>query len=97
MNTLVQKKTSYRKLFLGMLLIVVLLFVSYSYAIASTTFAISDMKTKNLKIANIQTDITELELAYASQLEKVSLENASQYGLHELARVSYISISDTQD
>ena len=78
-----------------MLLTLFLLLVSYSYVVASTTFAISDMKTKNLKISTLQTDIAELELEYASQLEKVSLENAPYYKLHEVEKVSYISL-DTQ-
>lgn len=84
---------SLKKAFNYMLIGIISSFVLYSYAIASTTLAISSAEDMNHDIADLQTDIAELELHYYSLLNDISLEGASRLGLKEASSVEYAKIA----
>jgi hypothetical protein len=86
------KQKSQKNIIIGMVFAIIFSFAGYSYAIASTTFSASDMKTKNNKIASIRTNIAELELEYLSLLEDVSLDDANSLNLKETKNTGYISL-----
>ena len=86
-----KKQINMKKIATGLLFMVILLFGTYSYAVASTTFSISDIKTKNTAIVNLQTEITDLEMRYSSQLDKLSVENVLSYGLTPVQKVAYLT------
>ena len=86
------KKTSKKNTVFIMVFVIIVLFSTYSYAIASTTFAVSDMKTKNSAITNLQTDIAELELEYVDMLDKVALHDIEKYNLYEVKHVGYANV-----
>lgn len=89
MKTIKQK--SNKKVVLGILSAIILLFVTYSYATASTIISASDNKTKNQKIAELQTEISELEYKYFSMLDELPTD-VEQYGLKNINRIGYASI-----
>jgi len=72
---------------------IVLSFLTYSYAIASTTFSISNMKMKNSEIQDLETEITELEVHYFSMVHSVSEKNAEEYGMKEVENVGYVNLA----
>ncbi len=91
MKTIRQK--SNKKIVFGMLFAIVLLFTTYSYAIASTTFSVSDMKTKNVKISELQTEISELEYEYFSIIDDLP-SNIYNYNLEDIKTIGYASIDN---
>ena len=72
---------------------IILSFLTYSYAIASTTLSVSSMKTKNNEIQDLQTEIAELEVVYFSMIHSVSEKNAEEYGMKEVENVGYANLA----
>lgn len=68
-------------------------FMMYSYAIASTTFSISDMEKKNVEIQDLQTEIAELEVEYFDLINSLDIARAEKMGLSELKSVSYAELN----
>lgn len=87
-----QQRKSYRKILMGMFAVITLSFVSYAYATANTVFSASDMKAKNSEIADLQTEIAELEVEYFAMMNGVSIHEAKEYGLKEAPAVEYATI-----
>lgn len=86
-----EKRKTNKKIIFGMFFVIVLLFATYSYAIASTTLSVSDMKIKNIKIADLQTEISELESEYFSIINNISVD-INEYNLEEINNVGYASL-----
>ncbi len=74
---------------------IILSFVLYSYAIASTTLSISDAKNTNSEITELQTEIAELELEYYQMINAISLTQAEELGFDETKEVHYATINPT--
>lgn len=87
-----RKQKKYKLVVLSLLFAIILSFMTYSFAIASTIFSASDMKLNNAKIADIQTEISELESDYFSMINEVSIDNAEEYGLQKIASVGYVGL-----
>ncbi len=90
---IIEKQKSNKKIVLGMLFAIVLLFASYSYAIASTTLSVYDIKTKNSKIAELQTEISGLEYEYFSIIDTLP-KSIKDYKLENLKEVGYASVEN---
>lgn len=95
MNPLNTLKSTYhqrKKVFHALCTGLVLSFVCYSFAIASTTLSISESKDHNTQIQDLQTEIAELELAYFDMINTLSLEGAYEYGFDETPEVHFAHI-----
>jgi len=88
MKTQRQKK-SQKRIIGGIIFAILLSFLSYSYAIASTSFSASNMKEKNSEITVLETDIAELEQQYLSLLDSLSLEDVQKYHLSPVQNIGF--------
>ncbi len=86
------KQKSHKNIVIGIFFAITISFFSYSYAIASTTFSVSDMESKNAKITNLQTEIAGLELDYFTLMNNVSTSDVDIYGMEILNNVGYASL-----
>lgn len=64
-------------------------FISYSFAIASTTLSVSESKSHNQDIQQLQTEIAELEAEYFTIISGLSLDGAKHYGFDETSSVHF--------
>ena len=85
-------KKLHKKIISTMLFAIVLSFLTYSYAIASTTLSVSDMKSRNSEIQDLETEIAELEVQYFGMINSISVKDAEIYGMNEITAVGYASL-----
>ncbi len=81
-----------KKVISGVIIAIVLSFITYSYAIASTTFSTSDSRSKDIEIQELQTEIAELEINYFKMMNSISVADAGRYGMKELKTIGYADI-----
>jgi len=99
MKTLMQKiKTENgRRNILNILIgCIVISFVLYGFAIASTTVSIADANTHNHDIDELQTEIAELEIEYFEIINTLSLDQAEENGFSEISNLHYARIDETK-
>jgi flagellar basal body-associated protein FliL len=89
---LAQKNESKKKLLKVVLGSILVLFVCYGFAIASTTISIADAQTHNQDINELQTEIAELEIEYFEIVNTLSLGEAEILGFSELSNVKYARV-----
>ena len=88
-NTDVGRKRVFHMLIGG----IILSFVLYGFAIASTTLSVADAETSNHNINELQTEIAELEVAYFSMINELSLDQAADYGLNQVDTLKYVHVN----
>jgi|AntAceMinimDraft_6_1070360.scaffolds.fasta_scaffold06662_5 hypothetical protein len=81
-----------QNLFKSLILGLIISFGSYSFAIASTTLSISETKSHNQAIQQLQTEIAELEGEYFAIINTLSLSEAEMYGLTETPSIHFAHI-----
>ena len=91
-----QKSDKQQQLFRLMVTGIVVSFVLYGFAIASTTLSIADADTHNNDINELHTEIAELEIKYFEMINTLSIEEASVYGFNEVSDMSYAHINETK-
>ena len=99
MKTLAQqlhRSNKQQQLFRLMLIGIVMSFVLYGFAIASTTISIADADMNNNEINQLQTEIAELEIKYFEMINDLSIQEAELYGLNEVPEVHYAHINETK-
>lgn len=85
-----------RKLFTGIVGGMIVSFLLYGFAIASTTIAIAEAKTDSNEIEELQTEIAELEVQYFEAINTLSLEDAQAIGFTELSNLHYARVNETK-
>lgn len=99
MKTLAQQmnKEEGRKNILNILVsLIVVSFILYGFAIASTTVSIADANTYNRDINELQTEIAELEIEYFEIINTLSLEEAEKNGFSEISKLHYARVDETK-
>lgn len=91
MKTLKKKINNNKKINI-VLLGIFISFISYSYAIAGSTFSISNSEIIDEQTQELQTEIAELELAYFEAVKDISLDTAIAYDLTEAQSIYYVSV-----
>lgn len=81
-----------QKMFTTLVAGIIVSFVLYSYAIASTTLALSNVEDMNGDIGELQTEIAELELEYYGMLNDISIPEAESLGFTETKNIQYANI-----
>ena len=72
---------------------IILSFVLYGFAIASTTLSVADAETSNHNINELQTEIAELEVLYFSMINQLSLDQAASHGLNQVDTLKYVRVN----
>ncbi|MCI5050998.1 MAG: hypothetical protein MRY57_01680 [Candidatus Pacebacteria bacterium] len=83
------KENNRKKIFLALVGGICCSFLMYGFGIASTTISVADAKTHNHSIAELQTEIAELEIEYFERINALSLEEAGVLGMVEDKKVLY--------
>ncbi len=97
MKTLIQQLHTQKKKLVHVLLgSIALLFVVYSFGIASTTINIADAKMYDQDINELQTEIAELEVEYFEIINILSIDEAEKYGFTETSNLHYAYIDKTK-
>ena len=78
-----------------MVAVLLLSFVMYSFAIASTTISISDSSLMSSDIQDLQTEIASLESTYYTMINELSLEHAEAEGFIEEESVQFAHVSSS--
>lgn len=68
---------------------IILSFMLYSFAIASTTVTVSDSRSLNEDIQDLRTEIAELEGNYYTMINDLSVEQALAQGFTQDEHVSF--------
>lgn len=97
-NTLTKmnKDNNRKNLFTGLIASICLSFLLYGFGITGTTLSIADAKTNNRQVAELQTEIAELEIEYFEIVNTLSLEEASLLGMQEQEEVHYALVDQVK-
>lgn len=71
----------------------ILSFVMYSFAIASTTISVSDSSVMSSNIQDLQTEIASLESSYYTMINELSLEQAQAEGFVEEETIQFAHVN----
>ena len=94
--TRINKENNRKNIFRILVGGICLSFLLYGFGITGTTLNIADAKSNNRDIAELQTEIAELEIEYFEIINTLSLEEALLYGMNEDTKVLYAYIDEVQ-
>jgi branched-subunit amino acid permease len=85
-----------KNIFRGLVTGICLSFLLYGLGITGTTLSIADAKANNSDMADLQTQIAELEIEYFEIVNTLSLSEAQILGMEEQDNVYYALIDDVK-
>lgn len=74
---------------------ITILFLLYSFAIASTTVNVSDAKLKDQSIQELRTELASLESNYYTMVNELSLDQALEEGFIENEEIRFAHVNQT--
>lgn len=90
------KECNQKHIFKGLVGGICLSFLLYGFGITGTTLSIAEAKSDNREIAQLQTEIAELEIEYFEIVNTLSIEEASIHGMEENKKVFYARIDEVK-
>ncbi len=74
---------------------IILSFVLYSFAIASTTVSIADSSVTSRSIQELRTEVSELESKYYMMIDELSIEQAVEEGFVKDERAVFAHVNQS--
>jgi hypothetical protein len=94
--TKISKSNNRKNIFRTLVGGICLSFLLYGFGITGATLNIADAKNDNRGIAELQTEIAELEIEYFEIVNTLSMEEAFVHGMTEETQVFYAYVDETK-